>query len=195
MLNSPALASAIPRDALVRSTLSLACAVLVGFSALVRFPVPGSPVPATLQTFALLACAGMLGWRYALQMAGWYLALGLAGAPFFAGAGLGVTGGYLAGFVAAAAVAGFAGRRTLGIAARCALFIAAALAIYAPGLIWLKAATGAGWGAALAMGLYPFIFADVVKAVAAALAVHASVRWYGPNGRSRAGLPPPPRCL
>lgn len=152
------------------SAASLACAVLVGFSALVRIPLPGTPVPVTLQTFALLACAGVLGRWYALQMMGWYLVLGLIGAPFFAGGSgwqhmTGATGGYLVGFVVAAAIVGFVHPRRWYAAA--AVFVAAAIAIYLPGVAWLKVATGVAWPHAIAMGVAPFIVADIVKALAA----------------------------
>lgn len=162
------------------SMASLACAVLVGFSALVRIPIPGTPVPATLQTFALLACAGLLRRFFALQMVAWYLALGLLGAPFFAGGSgwshvIGPTGGYLAGFVIAASIAGFLGGRSKRLIGECAVFLAAAMAIYVPGLAWLHLTTGASWPSTIAMGLSPFIAADIVKAVGAAACVRAAV--------------------
>ena len=165
--------SAVLDSALAKSGLSLACAVLVALSALVKFPIPGSPVPATLQTFALLFCAGMLGRWYALQMVGWYLALGAIGAPFFAGVSLfGATGGYLVGFVAASAIVGFASSRCDGFVKRCAVYALALPAIYVPGLLWLKLAMSSSWQATLAMGMWPFIAADLLKAGAASLAVH-----------------------
>jgi len=165
---------------LIMSTASLICAVILGFSALVRIPVPGTPVPVTLQTFALLAGAGLLGRYYSLQMVGWYLLLGLVGAPFFAGGGgyahmIGAAGGYLWGFVLAAWVVGFFGRRE-GWISSFAVYFAAALVLYVPGLIQLKIVTGADWARTFAMGFYPFIVADIVKAIAASGGVRFSRR-------------------
>lgn len=158
---------------LVFSAASFACAVIVGFSALVAVPLPGTPVPATLQTFALLACAGLLGRSYALQMVLWYVAIGLAGAPFFTGGGgagalFGATGGYIAGFFAASAIVGYLSSRRGPLVSKVAIYAAAAMAVYVPGLLWLKFSTGAEWSAVLSMGLLPFILFDLVKASAAA---------------------------
>ncbi len=165
--------------AVALSAAALACALLVGFSALVRIPIPGTPVPVTLQTFALLACAGVLGRWYALQMMWWYLALGLVGAPFFAGGDgwqhvTGATGGYLVGFVAAAAIVGFVHPRRWYAGAL--TYLAAAIAIYVPGVAWLKVVTGVAWPQAVAMGVAPFIVADIVKALAAWIGVRAVKR-------------------
>ncbi len=166
----------VPSNVLVLSAASFALAILVGFSALVRIPIPGTPVPITLQTFALIACAGLLGRYYALQMVGWYLALGLLGAPFFAGASgwqhmVGATGGYLVGFIAAAAIVGFV--RTNRWYATALVCVSAALAIYIPGVAWLKLSIGGSWSQAVAMGVAPFLIADLVKAIAASGLVKA----------------------
>ncbi len=170
-------AGILSSSALTMSFASLACAVIVGFSALVRIPVPGTPVPVTLQTFALLGCAGMLGRWYSMQMVGWYLVLGLAGAPFFTGGGgtehlFGATGGYLLGFVAAASIVGSFSSKCAGLWAKVALYLASTLAVYVPGIVWLKLSLASGWGAALSMGLFPFLLFDLVKASAAASANH-----------------------
>ena len=47
--------------------------------------------------------------------------------------------------------------------------VLASAVVYVPGLIWLKAATGAAWGATLAMGLAPFVVGDLLKSAVAAL--------------------------
>ncbi len=158
--------------ALVMSAASLCLAVLMGFSALVRIPVPGSPVPLTLQTAVLFIGAGILRGGYALQMVAWYLTLGIAGAPFFAhGAGpsylFGATGGYLVGFIVAAAIVGFAAPRTDRWQRALAIYLAAAAAIYVPGIVQLKLVTASTWSEAAHMGLFPFIAFDFLKAVGA----------------------------
>ena len=43
----------------------------------------------------------------------------------------------------------------------------ASASVYIPGLIWLKVATGAGWGTTLYLGLVPFIVGDILKSVVA----------------------------
>ena len=47
--------------------------------------------------------------------------------------------------------------------------VLASAVVYVPGLIWLKAATGAAWGATLTMGLAPFVVGDLLKSAVAAL--------------------------
>jgi len=158
------------------SASSLAFAVLLGFSALVKIPIPGTPVPLTLQTFVLLAGAGILGRFYALEMVGWYLALGLAGAPFFIeGSGLahiiGPSGGYLLGFMIAAGIVGFAPTKKFGSVAKAVTYIAATLSIYIAGVTHLKLVSGSSWNMAIAMGAYPFIAGDIIKAIAASIGV------------------------
>ncbi|NLD28000.1 MAG: Biotin transporter BioY [bacterium ADurb.Bin270] len=162
------------RRTLVMSAASLAFAVLLGFSALVRIPLPGTPVPFTLQTFVLLAGAGILGRFYALEMVGWYLVLGIAGAPFFAGESglahlMGPSGGYLLGFAIAAGIVGFAPAKKATPVVRAAIYIAATLSIYIAGVTHLKLASGSGWQMAIAMGAYPFMAGDIIKAIAASI--------------------------
>lgn len=158
------------------SASSLAFAVLIGFSALVKIPLPGTPVPLTLQTFVLLTGAGILGRFYAIEMVGWYLALGLAGAPFFVGGSglahiMGPSGGYLLGFVIAAGIIGFAPAKKVGSVAKAAIYIAATLSIYVAGVTHLKLVSGSTWQMAIAMGAYPFIAGDIIKAVIASVGV------------------------
>ena len=52
---------------------------------------------------------------------------------------------------------------------RAGLMVLASAVVYVPGLIWLKAATGAAWGATLTMGLAPFVVGDLLKSAVAAL--------------------------
>ena len=82
--------------------------------------LPANPyVPITLQTFGVLLAGAALGFRRGLATTGLYLALGLVGLPVFAARAdghfavgtenwsvvTGVTGGYIIGFIVAAAVA------------------------------------------------------------------------------------------
>lgn len=157
---------------------SLMGAVIVGFSSLVRIPIPGSPVPLTLQTFALLACAGVLARGYALQMVAWYILLGIAGAPFFSGGqGLnhlfGPTGGYILGFIPAAFITGYGLPLARTWPRRLALFVLATFAIYVPGLFVLHHAADLSWKNTLAAGFAPFILFDVIKAVGASATAYS----------------------
>ena len=157
------------RDAL----LVVGGAGLTGAAAQVAVPIPGTPVPLTLQTFAVLAVGGALGCRRALTSMGLYVAAGVAGVPWFAGQASGVpvaTFGYLLGFVTAAAVVGrLAERGTDRTPVRTVwLMLAGSLVIYAFGVPVLMASAHLSLPAALAQGVYPFLLGDAVKAVAAA---------------------------
>jgi biotin transport system substrate-specific component len=153
-------------------------ALVAGFSLVIALcsqaaiPLPFTPVPATLQTFAVILAGCLLGSARGTLAVGAYIVEGLAGLPVFAGgtAGLahllGPTGGYLVGFLAAAFVTGFMtergmARRWLGVLV---VLLAGELAIYVPGVIWLGAFVGPQ--RALALGLAPFLIGDSLKTVA-----------------------------
>src|SRR5439155_5300304 len=122
-----------------------------------RIQLANSPVPITGQTFAVLLVGGALGARRGVLSVGLYLLLGLF-LPFYAGGTsgiaryvasaegghivLGATGGYLIGFVVAAAVTGRLAelgwdRHTAGAVA--AMFIGNVV-IYVVGVPWLALA-------------------------------------------------------
>lgn len=149
--------------------LLLAAAVFLALTARISVPLPFSPVPITGQTLGALLVGALYGPRRGTMAVVVYLLEGLAGAPVFAAgrAGMGVllgpTGGYLVGFIPAAAVAGaLAGggrptwRRLTGLAL-------AALTVYAVGVPWLSVVTGAPLTVAVGQGLLPFLLGDLLK--------------------------------
>jgi biotin transport system substrate-specific component len=154
----------------------LAGALLIYLSARVAIPRPDSPVPYTLQNFGILVVGGSLGLRRGGIATLLYVLLGVVGLPFFAeGRGgvavlWGATGGYLVGFVVAAAIVGRLAElgwdRHLGRAIWATLL--GTVVIYAIGVPWLAASTGMSAGAAIANGLTPFLLVDTVKLLAAA---------------------------
>ncbi|MDA8144736.1 MAG: biotin transporter BioY [Thermaerobacter sp.] len=135
-------------------------------------------VPFTLQIFFVLLAGVLLGpgWGAASQMV--YLALGAVGLPVFAGAhgGVGVLlgpdGGYLWAFPLAASLSGFLGSRSRGFWPLLGSMLAGLLLIYAGGVLWLAWLLRLSLLQALAVGMFPFAFFDLVKiCLAAALAV------------------------
>ena len=164
--------------------LVIAGAVLIYLTARISVPIPGNPVPFTLQNFGVLVVGGALGFRRGGAAAFLYVALGVVGLPFFAeGKGgtdviFGTTGGYLIGFIVAAALVGRLAelgwdRRIGGALGATALGTAV---IYAIGVPWLAAATGNSLAWAIEFGLMPFLVLDIVKLVAAA-AVFPAAWW------------------
>ncbi|HVF03961.1 MAG TPA: biotin transporter BioY [Frankiaceae bacterium] len=159
-------------------------AAFVGLAAQVSLPLPGTPVPVTGQTFAVLLSGAALGWRRGALAMLLYLAAGAAGVPWYAGGGSGWGGpsfGYVLGFVAAATLVGFlaarGGDRTAG---RTALTMTAGtLLLYAAGVPWLAASLDVGVGRAVELGMRPFLAGDALKVVAAAGLLPATWRLAG----------------
>jgi biotin transport system substrate-specific component len=172
----PVLAESLPA-LLTRSGVTIVLgAVLTALAAQVSIPVPGSPVPITGQTFAVLLTAAALGPLRGLASQGLYLALGVVGLPVFAGAAhgphvlFGASGGYLVGFLAAAAIVGAGARRGADRSPlrTLLLFALASVVIYTLGTAWLCLDTGMSASAGIAAGVTPFIPGDVAKALLAA---------------------------
>lgn len=165
-----------------QAILILAFAFATALAAQVKIPVPGTLVPATLQSAVVLLAGLRLGARKGALSQAIYVAAGALGLPFFAGASgiavlFGPTGGYLVGFVLAAWLAGNLNARFgNGTFVRTWLVtFAASIALFVPGLIQLKFFTGAEWMQVMAMGLVPFIVGDVLKVTLAAT-THSLVR-------------------
>ncbi|MEX2180274.1 MAG: biotin transporter BioY [Gemmatimonadaceae bacterium] len=154
-------------------TLGFALALAAG--AQVAIPVPGTPVPITLQPMIVVLAGMVLGPTLGAVSMIAYLAAGAAGLPVFSPFGapgvarlLGPTGGYLIAFPAAAFTAGFLARRFPSLVGR---WIGATLGIavlFVGGITQLAILTGS-LGVAIAQGITPFAAFDVVKALVAAL--------------------------
>ena len=150
---------------------------LIALAAQVAIPLPGSPVPVTGQTFAVLLVAAALGPRFGPASVALYVVEGLIGLPVFAGGTsgpariAGPTGGYLAGFVLAAYVVGLLAE--LGWDRRiwtCVLaMLAGEVVIYAFGLAALSRFPLPN--GVLEAGLLPFLIGDAYKVALAAIAL------------------------
>jgi biotin transport system substrate-specific component len=174
------LSGGLVRDVL----LVVGYAVLIGLSAQVVVRLPFTPVPLTGLTFGVLAGALALGWwRSALGMA-LYLFAGLAGVPWFAGGAggpatlLAPSFGYIIGCLAASALVGRLAERGFDRRPLRALvaMVAGSAVIYAFGLPWLAFTVHSGPATTLALGLYPFLIGDALKAALAA-GVLPGARW------------------
>ncbi len=182
------LADVLPHSLLMDIVLVFAGAALTGL--LAQWEIPFSPVPMTGQTLGVLLAGASLGAvRGGLSMVV-YVAAGLAGMPWFAGAASGypaATFGYLLGFVVAAFVLGLiaqAGRDRHVSQAIWAMFLAEAI-IYAFGVTWLKIDMHLTWAMAVEYGFSPFIVADLVKMLIAALMLPAAWHLIDRMGRNK----------
>lgn len=153
--------------------LVLGGSAFVGISAQVVIPLPFTPVPLTLQTFAVLLVGAALGtWRGVASMVV-YAAAGTAGVPWFSAGSSGWGGasyGYILGFILAAGIVGrLAERGATRTPLRTAgLMVLGNLVIYAVGVSYLKFAIDASWATALSLGMIPFLLGDALKIALAA---------------------------
>ncbi len=180
------LPGAVARDV----ALVVGSAIFVGLAAQLSVPVPGTPVPVTGQTFAVLLSGAALGWRRGLAGMALYLVAGAAGVPWFAhhSSGTGAPSfGYIVGFLLAAAVVGALARRggdrtplrTVGTMA------VGTLLIYAVGLPWLMQSLHVGLAKGFALGVRPFLVGDAIKVALAAGLLPAAWRLVDRTGRRR----------
>ncbi|MFF5039186.1 biotin transporter BioY [Streptomyces nigra] len=166
------LADLLPASRVRDIALVAGGAVLTGLAAQVSVPVPGSPVPVTGQTLAVLLVGTALGAGRGFLSLALYALAGMAGVPWFAQGTSGATApsfGYILGMILAATVVGALARRG---ADRTALRTVGAMLlgeaiIYAVGVPYLALATGMSASAAIAAGLVPFLVGDAVKAALA----------------------------
>jgi biotin transport system substrate-specific component len=177
-------------------SVALAVAGSVALAISAKAQVPFWPVPLTLQTFVVLVLGMALGWKLGTATLLLYLAEGALGLPVFAGTperGIGLaymagpTGGYLAGFVAGAALCGSlaergwdrsVGRTALAMALGHALILLC-------GWAWLAHLVGAQ--KAYAAGVAPFYVATVAKTLLAMAAL--PLAWRVTSSRARIRSP------
>jgi biotin transport system substrate-specific component len=167
------LADLLP-GAVVRDVALVALgAILTGLCAQVTIHLPGTPVPITGQTFGVLLSGAALGLRRATASMVLYMVAGLAGVPWFAQGShgyVGVTFGYIVGFIVAAAVVGWlaerGGDRTV-VRTVATMLVGTAL-IYLVGATWLAISAQLSATMAFQLGVQPFLWGDLLKLLLAA---------------------------
>jgi biotin transport system substrate-specific component len=159
----------------------LAGTALVAVCAHAAVPLIFTPVPLTLQTFAVLLLGLLLSPRMAAVTLSVYLLEGAAGLPVFApspaSGGLahliGPTGGYLLAYPAAAALVSWLYRkatRTRGFSTGLLSAAAGSLLILGCGAAWLSVMTHAPIRSVMAVAVFPFLPGDALKIALAATA-------------------------
>jgi biotin transport system substrate-specific component len=151
-------------------------AAAIALAAQVAVPVPGTPVPITLQPMLVVLAGLWLGPVAGAASMALYLVAGALGLPVFTPFGapgaarlLGPTGGYLLAYPVAAYVTGWLARRGAPSPRRALVAALAGMAaLYAGGVAQLVLISGSLARAAV-LGLLPFAALDVVKAGVAAL--------------------------
>ena len=154
--------------------------VALALASQIAIPIPGTPVPITLQPLVVVLAGMWLGPVAGAASMVLYLVAGAAGVPVFSPFGapgiarfVGPTGGYLFAYPVAAFVAGVLVRRATSLLGRWVAALAGTTVILLGGLAQLTVITGSV-GEALPLAIHPFVPLDAVKALVAALLVPKS---------------------
>ncbi len=154
---------------------ALAAAALCAASAYVTVPMPGSPVPISLQTLAVLAAGFIAGPAGGLLALGIYLGAGAAGLPVLADGAAGVevmlgpSAGYLMGFVVAVPLTWLVAEQARGWPRALGVTLGALVghtAILGLGVAWLVLRLGVSRQIAIDTGALPFVVGGLVKSLA-----------------------------
>ena len=176
-LHSGSLRSAVfPRSTALTEALFVVGGVgFISLLAQISLPVPGSPVPVTGQTLAVLLIGTTYGARLGLMTFATYLLAGIAGAPIFAPSAssanhgiarlTGATGGYLVGMLVASLLLGYLADRKADQKFRTSFpaLLIGDLVIFTFGLAWLHASLDLTWAATFKAGFTPFILGEALK--------------------------------
>jgi biotin transport system substrate-specific component len=178
-LPRPAVLADVIPGARVRDAVLILCgALLTALFAQISIDVPPSPVPITGQTLAVGLVGACLGMRRGAASLALYVVMGLF-LPFYADGESGwhvvwgASGGYLIGFVFAAAFVGWMAEQGASRSALLAFvaFVVGQLIIFAFGLVGLKISVGETWGWTIHNGFSIFIVGGLVKAAIGAAAL------------------------
>lgn len=186
MTTAPAVISSrvLPQTRSVTLVLVVGFALFTALMAQIEIPLWFTPVPITGQTFAVLLAGAALGWRAGAASQVLYVGLGAIGLPFYSGGDggwqvvTGATGGYLVGFIFAAAVVGHLAERKQDrtVATAIPAFLSGTAIVYLFGVTWLANSLGIGAIEAMELGLVPFVIGDLVKVALAGIALPAAWR-------------------
>ncbi|MBL4757302.1 MAG: biotin transporter BioY [Rhizobiales bacterium] len=184
----PSLANALwpvstPIAALRLIALAMAGSAFLTLCAKIHIDI--GPVPVAMHTFAVLLIGAAYGLRLGLATIFVYLAQGAVGMPVFSGTpekGIGMaymmgpTGGYLLGFIFAVAIVGWFTDRgwDRSLLKMIPVMLLASIAIYIPGLLWLKTLLVLDWEKTFAFGITPFLYGDALKLMLAACVAPAA---------------------
>lgn len=171
----------------------VAFSLLVALAAQVAVPLPFTPIPLTLQTFAVLLTGALLGSRLGALTLMLYVLEGAAGLPFFS-AGRGGAGyllltpacGYLLSYPVAAFATGWLAERGWDrryLTAAAAMLVGSVVILFGGWLGFLRFQPPAQ---AFAMGVAPFIPGDLIKVALAAAVLPTGWSLLGRRRNTRA---------
>ena len=171
------------KAALVKMIQAAMFAALIAMLSQISIPMP-TGVPLTLQTLAIALCGFVLGWKLGLASVGVWIAIGAVGLPVFSnfrgGVGmlLGVTGGFIFGFLPFAVLCGIGMRqknKLIGIL----LGLCGMIVCHLIGIVQFSMVTGSAIVRSAAIVSIPYLPKDVLSVIAAyflAMAVRKSLK-------------------
>jgi len=182
--NAKSLHESIPGKAII----VIAASLFVAACAHVSLPLPFTPVPLTLQPFAVILLGMILGPATGFATMVLYLVEGAAGLPVFTPHGpagvahlVGPSGGYLLSYPLAAAVAGWVVRRARFAKSRFTLAIIAGVlanvVVFTFGASWLAQFAHLNAASVWHMAVAPFLPGEAIKITAAASIFTSLQRW------------------
>lgn len=172
-----------------KTLLVIGATAFVAACAHISFPLPFTPVPLTLQNFAVILVGMALGPVAGFSAMVLYLAEGALGLPVFTPSGgpagmahlLGPNGGFLFSYPLAAATAGWVVRAMRPITSRfrggLAAATAATLPIFLLGAAWFANYAHHSASATWSLAVTPFLPGEIVKITAAAGIFSSLQRW------------------
>jgi biotin transport system substrate-specific component len=175
----------LPRAGLLADALLVTGgAALVALAAQVSIHLGFTPVPITGQTFAVVLVGASLGSIRGAASLLLYLVVGIAGVPVYAQhkhgweVFSGSDGGYIVGFVVAAALIGVLAENGWDrrFSSSLSSMLIGNVVIYVFGLLWLHHYLHVNWATTFTDGLYPFVLGDLIKVFLAALALPSAWR-------------------
>jgi biotin transport system substrate-specific component len=169
--------------------IAVGASLFVALCARITIPLPGTPVPLTVQNFAVLLVGLTLGSKRGFAALALYLAEGAMGMPVFNPTGvggmaqlMGATGGFLLAYPLVAWLAGYVmehGRKNFSRAVLAGFL--GEVVLFTGGLAWLAVLTHSV-AQAFRWGLYWFLFAEVIKVM---MAAGITAQWQRRRGASQ----------
>ena len=145
------------------------CALFTALCAVCSIITVPSPIPFTLQTFAITLAVYVLGIGGGMASVSAYIVLGAIGLPIFSGmhGGIGVlfgpTGGFILGFIPFCLIIGFALKKFKSLVPRLIGCFIGLIVLYICGAVqYIFVASVSFWGA-VTVCVLPFIIPDVLK--------------------------------
>lgn len=145
-------------------TLTALFATITAVCSWITIPLPFTPVPINMATFAVIISGLVLGPKYGTISQLLYIFLGVVGLPVFSGftSGIGIilgpTGGYLISYILIALIVGASKNFNIIIG-----LILGTMTCYFFGSIWFMVLTGSNFTTTIALCVIPFILGDTLK--------------------------------